>query len=403
MPNEIDEHGTQGTSFEQVYGYKVIVVGASPNLSPSVRIEEGGVEDNVYKVSKTSGTVVLKSAHSAFTQVDTGCIHHTGDFNIIANNCFTVEAASGGILLETTGNTNIHSLGGITTIIGQHEVSLQGRVVSINASEAIDLRGPIRIGNSMDGEDDQLPSTIYGGLNIGGNMHVRGGAYINGELFCNHISTVQQSMFTEEASTGSSFINPYQNFTLYQGKSKLSKVVSSLTPLTSLWASLDSAGLPNTPGLIDAVIALPIPGMDILTVPCRIGFPNGVGLISDGLGIQVPEMINPIFTNSVDDSVVDLASLKKPDILGDKHRHEYQGPAIKVYKSSDKLWESATSVDEKKPVEALPAMLDGKTVPEHMEAIVDMQKKKGIDYLKNMVKQVLPPWLGGNTTAVTKD
>lgn len=67
MAKDIDEFGISGNDIEQIYGYKVIVVGGSPNLMPSVRVEETGIETNVYKVSKNQGTMDLKSAHSNFS------------------------------------------------------------------------------------------------------------------------------------------------------------------------------------------------------------------------------------------------------------------------------------------------------------------------------------------------
>lgn len=392
MAESIDEYGSDGVDIQQVYGYKVIAVGASPNINPSVRVEETGVEHDVYQISGFQGTVAVKGGHAAYTQIDTGSTHHTGDFNILCGNLFTVETGSGGILLETAGNTNIHSLGGITTIMANNEVNIQANVISLNAAEAVDIRGPLRIGNSAKPQDQQGTNVFSGNMNIGNNLHVRGGAFINGELFTPHITTVGQVMLTEEGDSSVNFINPYQNFIMYQGKSVVAAQISSLTPLNALWGAIARSGLPNCPGLIDAVISLPIPGLDIITVPCRIGFPNGVALASDGLILQEPEMVSSIIDNSLNDIKADIANCKKPDTLGSEHFHEYIGPAISVVDSTDKLWERAKAVDGNTPVTASPAQYGGVEPEEFIKQSIKkgIMESRAAKSIKNQLERLNP-------------
>lgn len=393
MAKDIDEFGISGNDIEQIYGYKVIVVGGSPNLMPSVRVEETGIETNVYKVSKNQGTMDLKSAHSNFSQIDTGASHVGGDFSVTCANQFSVRSGAGGIKLVTNGNTNIYSGGGIVDVGANSMINLHAKVISINATEAIDLRGPIHIGNNMKDDDDQGTNTFTGNVQIGHNLHVGGGAFINGELFCSHITCQKQPMLTEQGGDSTGFISPYQTFVPFQGKSVVAPTLDCWSPLNQIWRGLNTV-LPNYPGLIDIVIALPLPAPfdNIITVPARIGFPRGISFISDSLALQSPPTISEVVKKSIDKTVtpVDAASAAKTDFFGPPHIHEYNGLPITLVDSIDELWEAASQVDGNTRAGASAAQFNGMTPEQFKNKMLQMQVNMGKDWLWDQLKRLNP-------------
>lgn len=380
MGKNSDEYGSNGQDIEQIYGYKVTVVGANLNAYPSVREDETGVETAVYRVGGSQGTVTLKGAHSNYTPIDNGGDHHTGDYNIWCGNRFTVEAGAGGLILETHGNTNIHSYGGITSLLAKHQINLSARVVSINATEAIDLRGPINVFNASKGENEQGTSTFAGNLAVGKNLHVGGGAYINGELYVNHITAQRQTNVTEMAGETVSYINPAQNFLLFQGKSTAAKTVMP-------GVSLLTSQIPNSPGMIDCNITIPFPSPidSIITLPCKIGFPSGVSIVSDTTALTDPTTTAQVIKKSIDKSTPTANPLQS-DVFGPPHVHEFSTPAMTLVDSTDEVWKAAQSVDKAEAAEASPMNYNGMSPEQFMKKVVDMQKQQGIDSLKDKIK-----------------
>lgn len=392
MSKDVDEFGINGNNIEQIYGYYVLTVGGTPNLMPSVREDTTGIETNVYKVNSSQGTMDLKSAHSAFTQVDVGATHTGGDFTIYCANKLSADVGAGGITLNTNGNTNLFAGGGIANIGATSQILLHSRVISINATEAIELRGPIHIGNSMKGEDEQGTNTLTGNVAIGHNLHVAGGAYINGELYVSHITCQRQPMVTEIAGDQSGFISPYQTFIPFQGKSIVTPTLDAWSPINQVWRAFNKI-LPNSPGLIDIVLALPFPAPidNILTVPARIGFPCGMSLISDGLALQQPTLMSQVIQQSIDKATQPLTGLDSiiGDFFGPPHSHEFAGLPVTLVDSIDEMWDQAKSVDGASRSQAKAVQYNGMTEAEFIKKSAQMAIKQTIDPYKEQLKNQL--------------
>lgn len=235
--------GDSGISGETVMNDKFIIVGTNANINPTINKQVSGKEINNYGIADSGGMAKSKSAIPKYTPIDNSGDFHGGTFTITAMNSFNIEAANGGVSVETGGNVSISSWGGLLSIIGSLETNISGGVININSINTTVLNGPTLY---VDTEE-----TIFNNNTIfGNNVMVHGGAVINGELVARHITTLRAVSMTEDCIdleglpiNGSSFecqltvlagCNCVDGSPLAPGQVKLTIMPTSVNPIVSI-------------------------------------------------------------------------------------------------------------------------------------------------------------------------
>jgi phage baseplate assembly protein gpV len=181
--------GDSGVDMTQVIDDKVTVVGSNPNIFPSCRMDGAGREKKTVSTSTTQGVIESSSTYTEYEAVDNSGDHHGGTYSIVAMNKFAVDAANGGISLNTGGNITLMAGGGIANIVSTECISAISNVIKFVASEISVFKGP-----ELYVETDN--TTFVNTVKMAKNLVVQGGALINGELFINHMTAPQQVMDT---------------------------------------------------------------------------------------------------------------------------------------------------------------------------------------------------------------
>jgi hypothetical protein len=181
--------GDNGLDMTQVIDDKVTIVGDNPNVYPSCRKDGAGRERLNLATSATQGVIGSPSTYTECEAIDNSGDHHGGSYTIVAMNKFSVDAASGGISLNASGNVNIMAGGGLANIVATECVSTISNVIKLVSTEIIVAKGP-----ELYIETDN--TTFVNTVKMAKNLVVQGGALVNGELFINHMTAPQQIMDT---------------------------------------------------------------------------------------------------------------------------------------------------------------------------------------------------------------
>lgn len=181
--------GDSGTDITQTIDDKVTIVGSNPNIFPSCRKDGAGRDKVSIETSKTQGVIEAKSTYTEYEAIDNSGDHHGGTYTIVAMNKMSIDAGNGGLSFNTGGNINLMAGGGLINIVGTECVNTISNVIKEVASEVIVLKGP-------EFYIDTENSLFVNSVKFAKNMVVTGGAFINGELFVNHITGPQQIMDT---------------------------------------------------------------------------------------------------------------------------------------------------------------------------------------------------------------
>lgn len=192
--------GDNGLDITQVIDDKVTIVGDNPNVYPSCRKDGAGRERMHLTTSATQGVIETVSTYTECEAIDNSGDHHGGTYTIVAMNKFAVDAASGGISLNTSGNINLLSGGGLVNLVGTEMVSAISNVVKLVGTEIIVAKG-------AELYIDTDSSTFVNTVKMAKNLVVQGGALINGELFVNHMTAPQQIMDTSMSPVLPIFFN----------------------------------------------------------------------------------------------------------------------------------------------------------------------------------------------------
>jgi len=116
-----------------------------------------------------------------------------GNINLKAGNNLTIEVGNGGINLITGGGVKL--VGGANTMIGGEQILVAGKGnVRIHGNEHVGIKS-----NNVDIQSSN-PVTMDD-INIMNSAIIGGGAYINGELFANHITGPKEWQKTDVEPT----------------------------------------------------------------------------------------------------------------------------------------------------------------------------------------------------------
>lgn len=192
--------GDSGTDMTQATDDKVTIVGSSPNLYPSCRVDRAGKSKFDISSSESEGMFEIENARSEYEAIDNSGDHHGGSYTIVAMNKFSIDAAGGGINLNSSGNISIMGGGGLVNIVATEAVNAIAKTVSFTAAELSVFEGPELYINTEN-------TTFVNNVRLAKNLLVKGSTFVNGELYVNHITGPHQVMDTSSTNILPVFFN----------------------------------------------------------------------------------------------------------------------------------------------------------------------------------------------------
>ena len=363
--------GHSGNGFLSYATDLTISVGLSaPNVNPTEVVDPVGQRTLTLSPISGGGVTLEEGYRPSSRSVDNSWLSHGGCFTVHSGNKIEFKTGSGGFKMDSCGpmwlNTSGFDIFTGRVNIKAEELSVGVAVADISAKE-IHARGK---------------TTFYENAAFCKNVVINGGLFVNGETFNTHTTSVGQEQRTKPSEPFSGVINPAQSFMVFDGCSGIAK-----TTIKSPWKA--NGELPSDFGYINAVIALPIPGVEgIYQVPCKLVFPNGISICSD----------NAAQTMGIE-SITELALCPKrvpdpemPDFDGPGHSHIYIGSGGEAVDGSADFATSAAACMQDKPVTAKPSQevnaekLAKGLVEAHVTPAADWLLGKE-SYIRNLIKR----------------
>ena len=182
-----------GDDQEFTFRNKVVMVGATVNDYPSIRVDEKG--------RATPGRVSVGEHAGAFVDVES--VPHVeevdnskfpvGNYSLHATNKFNINVGSGGVDIKTTGPVEI----------GATSYKLGADKVTINSSKGIHI-GSENLVELTSLKNISLRSNkqiyIEPGLGVKNNLVVGGGTYMQGETYLHHVTAPAEIQQTEDTT-----------------------------------------------------------------------------------------------------------------------------------------------------------------------------------------------------------
>ncbi len=191
--NEIEQQmGDGGDEILFTKRHKFEQVGAIFNDYPSIRIDEKGRSQPFEMVISAVGALKNHDYVPVVEEIDNSSNFPSGNDDAVVGNRFSKTVGSGGISLKTTGAME---LGGMSLKCGFKRAN-------INASHGIQIASESFVEiQSLKTIMLRTNRQVYveGALGIKGNTIIGGGLYVEGEVYCQHITApleVHQTMDT---------------------------------------------------------------------------------------------------------------------------------------------------------------------------------------------------------------
>lgn len=389
-----NKDGLNGLDIEQIALEKVILVGVqAPNIKPAVRFEKNGKSLPTINVEASGGVQVETTSGYTCSPVDTSWINPLGIFNVVAGNKINLTAGTGGFEWVTAGPSKFNVA--IQDFTCTHGFIVNTRLFSVGSTERTHFMGP-RI-------DFEYNETYFTGrINFLSNVCMAGSLFVNGELYCTHMTTQKQQNITEAAEEITGFINPNAPYAVFNGKSAKSALYCG-----GFDSSLPISTPFEIPILFKVDLKKLIPGIgsilnlvtSIIEVPCIIKFTEGISLCSDCLAEA--NKTNPLFEKNYTEPRVSFIEDEKTDFYGPGHRHIYYGPAVN-YKNStaDFYKESAEVMNSISPTPAKPCVPNGgNSILDVKDLLKEAVEKDFQKWLKKIGEQCVPKWLKDLTSS----
>jgi hypothetical protein len=173
--------GDGGDETEFVKRHKFEQVGAEFNDYPSARIDPVGRSQPSEMLVSTNGAFKNHTGVPHVEEIDNSSNFPCGNDDKVVGNRYSRTVGSGGIQLKTTGTTE---LGGTVLKAGFNRVHINAsHGVHIASEEFLDLQ-------SLKSITLRTRKQVYveSSLGVRGNLVVGGGTYLEGELYCHHIT-----------------------------------------------------------------------------------------------------------------------------------------------------------------------------------------------------------------------
>lgn len=355
----INNDGYSGVEIEQIGLEKNILVGVqSPNINPAVKIEAKGRTLPLASISKNGGMEISPSHGFLCSYADTSWLSHGGIYSVTSGNKMNFNTGSGGFEFSTCGPLKFNTV--YADYFATHAFNVTTRLFTIVTSQRTHL-----MGTRIDIDYDDI--YFSGNANFINNVAFNGSVFINGELFCTHMTSMGQLNRTKDSSDLIGYVNPGQSFVIFSGASQVAK---------QMQASIDC----------QITIPFPEPIGQTLKVPCKIVFPNGISLASDTTVAKTPDTITIIAQGAGR-----IPSTECADITGPGHDHEFIGPSCHYRPDTATVFEEAAEMMKSTtPSKAKKTQLNGcSSFEEFLEQCEQAATKKVKDYLLRTKSYVL--------------
>ena len=188
---EIEAQMGTGGNIKLVAAKQIFLeAGTAPaNFDSGIIIKEGITVDGEYTINGDKSHVLNKTAVPVFEEKDTSSALPFGDVHVKANGKLMLEGGSGGVDLNTSGNTKLTTsgrllLGGAEVTIGGGTSNNAGTVrinvdndVFIGSGNIITTSAPTIKTNATSQYSIKSPQTF-----IEGNVHIASDLYVTGEI-----------------------------------------------------------------------------------------------------------------------------------------------------------------------------------------------------------------------------
>ena len=242
-------NGFTGLDSKMVSDDSFLIVGIDPNTDPSCTIDESGRARTDFSFSATEGVTTWPGSYPEVKAIDNSGAHHGGTYSVVAMNKYTVDAASGGISLNTSGNISLYGLGGIVNIVSSAQIEILSDVVKIDSMGYTIIDGPF-----CDINSEVL--TIKNLSIFASNSVVNGSMMVKGELYTTHITGMKDKYYTKSCKPQAVFYYPKSKF-------KGIMQIKNIMPATP-W-------MPNT---AICEVEMLLPDRNMLTHPLCYTFPH---------------------------------------------------------------------------------------------------------------------------------
>jgi len=168
-------------------------VGAVTNDFPAVRVDPIGgiVFAGVVQGDNGASSIYKQSNLVEYTGNDSN--FPCGNYTISCGNKFNIDAGTGGIILRTTG---VSEIAGVTTkVSGLHLVELTtAGSISIDAGKSLTITADIL--SLRQSKSKQI--ALGGSVGVENNITVGGSAIVNGELYLQHVTAPAEIQTTDQ-------------------------------------------------------------------------------------------------------------------------------------------------------------------------------------------------------------
>lgn len=377
----LNNDGLNGIDIEQIALEKAIFVGVqAPNLFPSVSQDKNRKSLPSLTLTNSAGAMVLGDSGYDCRYVDNSWLSHGGIYSLSVGNKINMTSGAGGFEIVSTGPWRLNAPYQDLFIDNCFQVST--KLVTVSGSERVELNG-VRF--------DALFTDVYirGNVKVMNNMVINGGLFVNGETYIRHFTTKGERHDTLPCDGIDGYINPAQSFIVYDGKSAFTE--AHIRPHTNPASYVGK--LPSTPAYVDVVIAIPFPQpiSQVIELPCKIAFPNGISLLSDGIATTVPETL--ALLTAGEQRPEGGASLKS-DMYGPGHQHAFIGPSCQwLENSGDVLEEAKRKFDSLEPISSKMSLPNGcGSITELQNTLMNAVQNSVKDWCKTAWEKYLKPW-----------
>jgi len=190
--NEIEQKiGNGGDTIKFIKRNKFETVGGAVNDFPSTRIDPYGRSQPTELAVGEKTTYTNVDYVPTVEDVNSDLNFPGGDYTLNVGNRYNVLVGSGGVQIKTSGSVEI---GGTSVKVAANKINLMAsagmhltseNLVELQSDKSISLRSQRQI-------------YIEPGLGVKNNLVVGGGAYVEGELYVNHITAPVEFQQTED-------------------------------------------------------------------------------------------------------------------------------------------------------------------------------------------------------------
>jgi len=187
MADEEKQLGFGGNSFEFITKHKTVSVGLGINEAPAI------YANNANPYVLTTGISPGAKETTTFATVEQLYVPDMpgGNYDIFANNRFSVKSGAGGTTIQSLGSVKIS--GAITDVRGR-QINVGGPEVNIGGGTVSITGDVVYLKNKSGGQ-----VLVDSNLGVSNNVVIGGGLYANGEVYVNHITAPYELQVTEEA------------------------------------------------------------------------------------------------------------------------------------------------------------------------------------------------------------